>query len=446
MEPSVLQVYLDVIGRISQPLPQAQLLQVCQHLDIPGFEIIDGKTDSPQTLVRKITRHLTREEVDEMEDQGMSIFTELREFLAQLTETPAIPKPDMEAARVLTPSGQAPAEMTPTLTPTSLMTLTRRDFKISGQIGEPGQKDKLSFSSLAHQIESGRLKGHMEQDLIEGVIRAVLPGSPLRSYLEGRVGLTLPMLRHILRSHYQEKDATELYHQLTRLTQQSRESPQAFLVRALDLRQKVVFASQETGSGLKYDPVLVKSMFLHALLTGLRSDAIKAELRPYLQNPDTTDEELFEKVNLVASQEAQRQEKLGRPGSRAIAVNEIQQDLEGQQSQEVRQKEKPRQGTLMSDIADLKAGIAEIASLKSQINSLQETLTSSSNSRQSSQRPTSDARRRRGCYACQQSGNGDHCDHCFKCGSSEHFARGCRRGRSGNASGNDQGLLPRDAQ
>ena len=326
------------------------------------------------------------------------------------------------------------------------MTLTRRDFKISGQIGEPGQKDKLSFSSLAHQIESGRLKGHMEQDLIEGVIRAVLPGSPLRSYLEGRVGLTLPMLRHILRSHYQEKDATELYHQLTRLTQQSRESPQAFLVRALDLRQKVVFASQETGSGLKYDPVLVKSMFLHALLTGLRSDAIKAELRPYLQNPDTTDEELFEKVNLVASQEAQRQEKLGRPGSRAIAVNEIQQDLEGQQSQEVRQKEKPRQGTLMSDIADLKAGIAEIASLKSQINSLQETLTSSSNSRQSSQRPTSDARRRRGCYACQQSGNGDHCDHCFKCGSSEHFARGCRRGRSGNASGNDQGLLPRDAQ
>lgn len=28
-----------------------------------------------------------------------------------------------------------------------------REFKISGQIGEPGQKDKLTFSSLAHQIE-----------------------------------------------------------------------------------------------------------------------------------------------------------------------------------------------------------------------------------------------------------------------------------------------------
>lgn len=27
-----------------------------------------------------------------------------------------------------------------------------REFKISGQIGEPGQKDKLTFSSLAHQM------------------------------------------------------------------------------------------------------------------------------------------------------------------------------------------------------------------------------------------------------------------------------------------------------
>ena len=73
MEPSPLQVYHDVISRISQPLQQVQLLRVCQHLGLPGFEEIDGKEDSPQMLVRKITRHLTREEVDDMEDQGMSI-------------------------------------------------------------------------------------------------------------------------------------------------------------------------------------------------------------------------------------------------------------------------------------------------------------------------------------------------------------------------------------
>ena len=158
------------------------------------------------------------------------------------------------------------------------MTLSRREFKISGQIGEPGQRDRLTFSSLAHQIENGLVKRHNEREVIEAVIRAVMPGSSLRSYLEGRSALTLPSLLRLLRLHYQ---ATELYHQLSRLTQDYKESPQSFLIRAFDLRQKVMFASKETGSGLKYDASLVQSMFLHSLLTGLRSDMVKSEIRPF---------------------------------------------------------------------------------------------------------------------------------------------------------------------
>ena len=37
----------------------------------------------------------------------------------------------------------------------SSTSLLRREFKISGQIGEPGQTDKLTFVSLTHQIDSG---------------------------------------------------------------------------------------------------------------------------------------------------------------------------------------------------------------------------------------------------------------------------------------------------
>ena len=33
--------------------------------------------------------------------------------------------------------------------------LPMHDFKISGQIGEPGQNEKLSFVSLTHQIDYG---------------------------------------------------------------------------------------------------------------------------------------------------------------------------------------------------------------------------------------------------------------------------------------------------
>lgn len=94
----------------------------------------------------------------------------------------------------------------------------QKDLKISGLIGEPGQKDRLSFFSLARQIESGLNKGYLEQDIMDSVIRAITPGLQLRSYLEGKADLTLPTLRRILRSHYQEKNATELNSLLQRLS------------------------------------------------------------------------------------------------------------------------------------------------------------------------------------------------------------------------------------
>lgn len=44
--------------------------------------------------------------------------------------------------------------------------------------------------------------------------------------------------------------------------------------------RKSLFASQEAESGLKYDPALVQSMFLHTVLTGLQSDSIKVDMQP----------------------------------------------------------------------------------------------------------------------------------------------------------------------
>ncbi|KAL7883020.1 hypothetical protein SRHO_G00006800 [Serrasalmus rhombeus] len=129
-----------------------------------------------------------------------------------------------------------------------------KEFKIAGQVGEPGQKDRLTFSSLARQIEHGLNKGFPELEIVDAVIRAIAPGMQLRSYLEGKANLTLPILHRILCSHYQERSATELYKQLTSEVQGIKETPQAFLIRALDLRQKILFALQESESGLKYDP------------------------------------------------------------------------------------------------------------------------------------------------------------------------------------------------
>ncbi len=106
------------------------------------------------------------------------------------------------------------------------------------------------------------------------------------------------MLRRILRFHYQEKTATELYKQLTTEVQHPRETPQSFLIRALDLRQKFQFASQENDSGLKYDPAL-QNMILHTVLTGLQNDRIQSDLQPYLSDSTVPDKVLMEKLNVA---------------------------------------------------------------------------------------------------------------------------------------------------
>lgn len=45
----------------------------------------------------------------------------------------------------------------------------RRQFKMVGQIGNPDQKDKLSFTSLTRQIESGLAQGYKEIEIVDGV-------------------------------------------------------------------------------------------------------------------------------------------------------------------------------------------------------------------------------------------------------------------------------------
>ena len=108
----------------------------------------------------------------------------------------------------------------------------RRQFKISGQIGEPEQKDKISFSSLARQIQTWLAQGYVESEIVEGVIRSItpgmVPGMVLRGYLETHKDLTLDRLKKMLRSHYGVKNTAELYQTLASLCQSPRESPQAF--------------------------------------------------------------------------------------------------------------------------------------------------------------------------------------------------------------------------
>ena len=156
-----------------------------------------------------------------------------------------------------------------------LTKVLRREFKIHGVVMGDNFKDGLSFVSLARQIESGIKAGYKESEIVEAVIRAVSPSLKLRSYLEMIQDLSLSRLRQIMKAHFKQKSATELYQELSVLHQEASESPQDFLVRALNLKQHIIFVSNATDGSIKYEPSLVQALFLHVIETGLQDEAVK---------------------------------------------------------------------------------------------------------------------------------------------------------------------------
>ena len=290
----------------------------------------------------------------------------------------------------------------------------KKELKFTGQIGSPKDTSKLSFSSLAHQIENAKKKNYSDQEICVATIRAISPGLNLRSYLEGKTDLTLPQLRRILRAHFSERDATELYTELSNAVQHSSESVQNFVVRLMDMRQKVIFASQESESQLQYDPVLVQKLFLREISTGLISYSIKADIDPYLNDINVSDEVLLEKLNLAANNEAEWKHKLGKQAR----VNVF-------ETPEVEQPNKPRKSTkenpILNEIKSLRVELNQIKSLKADVAMLKETL-----SQPAVTKPGYRPRKHIGCPNCAKEGKGKECSHCYRCGETGHLKMNCK--------------------
>ena len=61
-----------------------------------------------------------------------------------------------------------------------------KEYNINGKIDTPGQKDRLTFSSLIFQTNNGLKKGYSEHKIYDVVIKSVAPDLALRTYLEGK--------------------------------------------------------------------------------------------------------------------------------------------------------------------------------------------------------------------------------------------------------------------
>ena len=375
-------------------LSEQKLKDVCSKLNIT----LPPESKGRLVFIQALNKYLETEELDH---------EKLKELSSSLSMKGKVMAPKMKTEPLKTPEKDdvtVKAEQEPAVS----MSKFKRDFQISGQIGDFSHKDRLSFSSLVHQIENGLKNDYREDEIKEAGIKAINPALSLRSYLEGKADFTLAKLRRIMRSHYQEKTATDLYHQLSSTVQQPKEKPQEFLIRLLDLKQKVLFASQESDSELKYDPTLVHGMFVHSFSLGLQNENIKMEMKPHLEKKTVSDEELFEKLNVCVNNEMERSQKFG--SQLSPKVNAVQEagDRQTEKNSKVEQ-------TLIKEIRELKA---EDAAVKEKVRAPPPSQAQPSPTQQPMRQPPQ-------CRNGQQNGNGWFCNHCFKCGISGHYAREC---------------------
>ena len=280
--------------------------------------------------------------------------------------------------------------------------LLRKEFKISGVIGTA--RDSLNYISICSQVADAKKKHYTDDEIVMAIRRAVAPASSLRNYLDSRPDMTLEQTLKFIRSAMKEKTSTELFQELSNAKQLQDEDAQKFVLRIMDLRERVTIASTRDGD-IPYDGILVREMFLHTIRCGLRDDAIKLRLDPFLKKT-TTDEVLIQELNQISSQEMERKVKLAsattsRPATEdraSVQVNEVALTAGGEQS----------------SIQDA------IQRLSAQLVAMQKDMDELKNSKQKSFR-------KRACEHCSTAGKANSCRHCWRCGAGDHRISDCPR-------------------
>ena len=93
--------------------------------------------------------------------------------------------------------------------------LLKKEFWVKGSIGEVGQKEKLTYVSLVHQINEFKAAGYDQDEIVNGIIRAMVPNLTLRNTLETTADLNLDRFLSFLEAHFEEKGTTDLWSKLT---------------------------------------------------------------------------------------------------------------------------------------------------------------------------------------------------------------------------------------
>ena len=154
---------------------------------------------------------------------------------------------------------------------------------------------------------------------------------------------------------------------------------------------------------IKFDRPLLDKVFCRRLERGLSSTYVVQEIR-HLLRTGVPDEELITEVTKASAAERERI-AVQNKGKGSFKVNQVQQD-----------------DTTSKLLTAVESLTAQLAALKQEFGDLKKGSVNS---------------RRYVCGDCKCSGV-QNCNHCFKCGSTDHIGRNCRNSSS-NRAGSGQG-------
>lgn len=415
--------------------------------DVADDEVPGGEANEEE-LLDFIMDALRSDRLASQEDQGVGRLLSLSDLIRALQQPPDEEEHGMSSLEDDAVVGEAVGGetvilMSPKPEPVNEITdviklrdvtalLPRREFKLHcGQISD--SDSDVNYNTLCKQIDEGLAEKFTDAEVIRTVIKLIKPGT-FKDMLSTKEGLTVAELKRFLRAHLRDKSSAELFQELSHAKQYDKESPQQFMYRLMGLKQRVLFASQQSESEFQYDSKLVQGVFLHSLYQGLNEKYtyVRRDLKPHIVNMNVTEDFILEIMTQSVSEEVERQTRLGQTHkTKTVTVNATQQG--GKQKQAQTLAEIP--ASVLQTQAEVLANRMAINELTAQVSALTKSLEKALNPAvnameparviqpTTAQTPTPPAPKGR-CQKCIAEGVVS-CKHCFKCGQEGHRSVGC---------------------
>lgn len=391
---------MDMIVGLLQDctLPQLEELCLAWKIDIP-----DGKKGKRLSIFNLILRMLTSDEVESGDDQGEAIFLKLMEDLHILKGEQENKIDVKDRDEDVNPNSATERKVNTVRTKIELSKL--REFRVVGNIDA---ENGLEYMSLSYQIQEGKAVGYSQKEIMAGVIKAIKAGSSLRRYLEGRPDITEENFMQILRAHYNVKDSSTLFNEMANAAQETTESELNYVLRMMSLRDNVLILSREEAC--PFEENLVRRRFFHSLSVGFRKDTIRLEAQSLLRDCSLSDEVLLKEISELVAREGEHMKKVkGGKGGALVGMVET----------ETRQT--AVESKILQELSSLTESLSSIkGEMKEMKKKMKEVETGHSENKTGSYQKRVHFVK---CEECKRTGA--FCDHCSRCGGSDHKRRDC---------------------